>query len=257
MNKQPVYYMQTDQRWKSVPYRVKGESSTIGSAGCGPTCTAMLISTLTGKTVTPVDTCAWSIANGYKAKNQGTYYSYFKPQFSAYGIDCKQLNTSSTYGNPKSTTHDKALSLLQQGYYLIALMGKGLWTSSGHFIVVWWQGGKLHINDPASKKDSRIIADIDTFRSQVKYYWQIDARKYNNGDDEELTQEQFNKMADKYFENKKTIAPGSWSKESREWAEKTGLITSDANGNSMYKSFITREEVSVVLHRFFKLLKGE
>ena len=37
MNKRPVSYLQTDPRWAKKPYRVPGESSTIGDSGCGPT----------------------------------------------------------------------------------------------------------------------------------------------------------------------------------------------------------------------------
>ena len=37
MNKRPVSYLQTDSRWAKKPYRVPGESSTIGDSGCGPT----------------------------------------------------------------------------------------------------------------------------------------------------------------------------------------------------------------------------
>lgn len=66
MNKKPVSYLQTDKRWKNEPYRVKGENSTIGSSGCGPTAAAMLIETITGKTYTPVDACKWSIDHGYE-----------------------------------------------------------------------------------------------------------------------------------------------------------------------------------------------
>ena len=43
MSFKPVSYMQTDTRWKKKSYAVKGENSTIGSAGCGPTCAAMVI----------------------------------------------------------------------------------------------------------------------------------------------------------------------------------------------------------------------
>ena len=179
MNKQPVYYMQTDSRWRNKPYRVSGENTTIGDSGCGPTCAAMLIETLTGKTFTPLDACNWAMKKGYKALNQGTYYSYFVPQFKAFGIECVRLNTANVYGKPTAAVHDQALSLLKQGYYLIACMGKGRWTSSGHYIVVWWQDGKVRINDPNSTKDARINGDIQTFRSQVKYYWAIDARKHN------------------------------------------------------------------------------
>ena len=179
MNKQPVYYMQTDSRWRNKPYRVSGENTTIGDSGCGPSCAAMLIETLTGKTFTPLEACDWAMKKGYKALNQGTYYSYFVPQFKAFGIECIRLNTANMYGNSKAAVHDQALDLLKQGYYLIACMGKGRWTSSGHYIVVWWQDGKVRINDPNSTKDTRINGDIQTFRSQVKYYWAIDARKHN------------------------------------------------------------------------------
>ena len=179
MNKQPVYYMQTDSRWRNKPYRVNGENTTIGDSGCGPSCAAMLIETLTGKTFTPLDACNWAMKKGYKALNQGTYYSYFVPQFKAFGIECLRLNTANVYGKPTAAVHDQAFSLLKQGYYLIACMGKGRWTSSGHYIVVWWQDGKVRINDPNSTKDTRINGDIHTFRSQVKYFWAIDARKHN------------------------------------------------------------------------------
>lgn len=181
MNKQPVSYLQTDPRWKNTPYRVKGENATIGGSGCGPTAAAMLIETITGKTFTPKDACAWALAHGYKALNAGTYYAYFAPQFAAHGIECQQMNWVNTYGKPNSDNHKKAFDLLKQGYYLIALMGKGLWTGSGHFVVVWWEDGKVHINDPASTKPARLTGDLTTFKSQVKYYWWIDARKYNEG----------------------------------------------------------------------------
>lgn len=182
MNKRPVSYLQTDARWKNKDYSApSGESKkrTIGSSGCGPTCAAMLISTLTGKTFTPADACAWSLKNGYKAPNQGTYYSYFVPQFKAFGIGCQQLNWSNLYGKPGDPTHKKAFDLLKKGYYLIACMGKGLWTTSGHFIVVWWEDGKVRILDPNSTRADKLNGNLSTFKSQVKYYWAIDARKHN------------------------------------------------------------------------------
>lgn len=181
MNKQPVSYLQTDPRWKNKDYSAKGESTTIGASGCGPTAAAMLIETITGKTFTPVDACKWSLEHGYKAVKQGTYYAYFAPQFAAHGIKCYQLSWTNTYHNPKSPIHDQAFKLLKQGYYLIALMKKGLWTSSGHFVVVWWEDGWVRINDPASKAALRLNGDLNTFRNEAAYYWVIDARSYNNG----------------------------------------------------------------------------
>ena len=179
MNKKPVSYLQTDPRWKSKPYRVKGESATIGGSGCGPTAAAMIIETMTGKKYTPEDACNWSMAHGYKALGNGTYYGYFKPQFAEFGIDCDMLNWTKTYGKPDHANHKKVFEMLKQGYYFIALMGPGLWTTGGHFVVLWWEDGKVRINDPASTKDARLNGDLKTFKSQVSYYWWIDARKFN------------------------------------------------------------------------------
>lgn len=180
MNKKPVSYLQYDARWKTKPYRVTGETATIGGSGCGPSSAAMLIESITGKTYTPEDACKWSKDHGYKALKAGTYFGYFKPQFAAFDIKCDMLNWTNTYGKPDHENHKKVEEMLKQGYYFIALMGKGLWTSGGHYIVVWWQDDKVRINDPASMKDARLNGDIKTFRSQCSYYWWVDAREFNN-----------------------------------------------------------------------------
>ena len=169
MNKQPVSYLQTDTRWKSAPYRVSGESSTVGSAGCGPSCAAMVIATLKDTSVTPKTCCDWSMSHGYKALNNGTYYAYFVPQMEAYGIKCRQLTGG----------YNEAVKLLKDGYYVIALMGKGLWTSGGHFVLAWWADSKIRINDPASTNTARLNGDPTLFKQQAKYFWAIDAREYN------------------------------------------------------------------------------
>lgn len=183
MNKQPVSYLQTDPRWKNLPYAVKGENSTIGGSGCGPTSAAMLIETLTGKTFTPKDACDWAMKHGYKALNQGTYYSYFVPQFAYFGLHCYQLTPTKIYHQPDDSAHNKALNLLKEGHYLIVLMKKGLWTSGGHFIVAWWADDKVHINDPASTKQERVLGDLRTFKNEAALYWAIDAREYNRKED--------------------------------------------------------------------------
>ena len=180
MNRKPISYLQTDPKWAKKPYRVKGETSTIGDSGCGPTAAAMLLSTLTGKTITPVDTCAWSVAHGYKALGNGTYYAYFAPQFAAYGIKCWQLNWVNAYHNPKATSFDETVKYLKQGYYAIALMKKGTWTGGGHFVVLWWADDKVRINDPSSTRENRVNGNMATFKNEAAYFWIVDAREYNN-----------------------------------------------------------------------------
>lgn len=197
-NKQPVYYLQTDSRWKNTDYSAPGEKTTIGKAGCGPTSASMLIETLTGKTYTPVNACSWSLIHGYKAVGQGTYYSYFVPQFKEFGIKCERVNLNNLYGNSKSTVHDDVKKLLQDGYYIIACMGPGVWTSGGHFIVVWDWDDKVRINDSASTKTERQNGDPEKFKSQVKYYWAIDARDYNGKGEEVVTYDEWKAFMDRY-----------------------------------------------------------
>lgn len=70
----PVDYKQTDVRWKNKDYSAKGESTTIGKSGCGPSSMAMVLATLADKTVTPETECAWALKNGFKCPHSGTYY---------------------------------------------------------------------------------------------------------------------------------------------------------------------------------------
>ena len=263
MNTRPVSYLQTDPRWKNKPYRVPGENSTIGDSGCGPTAAAMLIETITGKTYTPEDACAWSIAHGYKALRQGTYYAYFTPQFAEFGIDCQMLNWTNTYGKPDHPNHGKVVEKLKEGYYAIALMNKGLWTSSGHFVVLWWQDGKVRINDPASTRAARVNGDIRTFRSQAKYYWLIDARAHNREEDDDMDQSKFNEMFKEamraYRKELQDNDCGAWSEAARQWAIENGIIAGggigpDGQPNYMWADTLTREQAVMLLYRFAQFM---
>ena len=245
MNKRPVSYLQTDKRWKDLPYQVPGETATIGGSGCGPTAAAMLIETLTGKTFTPVDACKWSVEHGYKAKGQGTYYGYFAPQFEAFGIKCWQLSWTNVYHNPASKVHDQALEYLKQGYYLIALMKKGTWTSGGHFIVVWWADGKIRINDPASTMDSRVNGDINTFRNEAAYYWVVDARAYNQEDDI-VSYDKFKEYMDQYRQELGAAAPAPWAAPYISKCIDAGIMSEINGAIDRPGDFLTRQEAAVM-----------
>lgn len=179
--RKPVVYFQNDGRWKNMSYSAKGENTTIGRAGCGITCMAMVIASLADKNVTPIDTCKWSLEHGYKALHQGTYYTYFVPQGKVYGIKITRLNTSNIY---KSTTksaegiRNKAIEELKVGNWIIACMGKGTWTSSGHYVLCYGVNGNvIYINDPASTKPNRVNGNLNTWKEEVKYLWKVEVIK--------------------------------------------------------------------------------
>lgn len=50
---------------------------------------------------------------------------------------------------------------------------------------------------------------------------------------------------------------GSWSAEARQWAIETGLIAGYGPENFGWQDKVTREQLAVILHRLYKMLKGE
>lgn len=171
----PIDYKQNDTRWGSNTYAVDGESSTIKSAGCGPTAMADVLAAIVSPYIDPVTCASWARQHGYKYYNSGTGYGYPAAQGLAYGVNVRKINSTNIYGNAKANAHTEALQALINGNWLIALMGIGLWTSSGHYIVAYgYQDGKVYINDPASIKTIRACNTWTLFCSQVKYYWIVE-----------------------------------------------------------------------------------
>lgn len=176
MNKKPISYLQTDPIWRSLPYRVKGEYSTIGTAGCGPTAMAMVLATWVDPKITPKTECDWALAHGFKAKNQGTYYGYFAKRAQTLGLKCEQMNwTNLTTSKKTDNIHAQAKAQVDKGNLVIACMGPGNWTKSGHYVLVWKiEGDTIYINDPASTLSRRTQGSYSLFKQQVKYYWYVE-----------------------------------------------------------------------------------
>ena len=186
----PILYLQSDKKWANNDYSAKGEKTTIKAEGCGIACSAMVIATFADGSVTPADTARWSLENGFKAKGQGTYYAYFKPQFAEYGLKCHMVNSKNCYHDPKAKCHKEAINAIDNGDIVIACMGKGNWTTSGHYIV-WYgmEGNNVLINDPWSVKKQQTNASYDLFRNEVKYYWIISVPDKYKEDGEVVTED--------------------------------------------------------------------
>lgn len=183
MNRKPRYFAQTDPRWAALRYPTSAGSISIGGGGCGPTCCAMLISTLLGREVLPPETMEWATGAGWVRCGDGVVSGeYFPAQFKQYGLSCEVLNEWSRYS---------IWAMLREGYYLIASMGPGLWTRGGHFVVVWWMDGKVRILDPGSTADVRTNGDPALFWGQVRNFYRVDARDYNREDDLNMTKQEF------------------------------------------------------------------
>ncbi|MEQ2822440.1 hypothetical protein AAAV73_07560 [Hominicoprocola fusiformis] len=72
-----------------------------------------------------------------------------------------------------------------------------------------------------------------------------------------MTQQQFDAMMENYLKRLAQQTPAGWSAEARAWAEKNGLIAGDEAGNKRYRSFLTREQMAVLMQRYDAMQHGK
>lgn len=152
---QVVYYNQLDERWKDEPY---GQDK-IGTHGCGPTSMSIVVSTFTGTNVDPIEMAEWSYENGYYCPGGGSYHSLIPKAAEHWGLFVDM-----------SLEGEDVADALAEGKLVVALMSKGHFTKSGHFIVL--RGitpeGRVLVADPASLKRSNQEWDLSLILNEAK-----------------------------------------------------------------------------------------
>lgn len=152
--RQVVYFNQLDERWADKPYGL----DKIGTHACGPTSMSIVVSTLAGVQVDPVEMSQWSYENGYYCPGGGSYHSLIPKAAEHWGLSV-DLNLKP----------EDVADALAEGKLVVAIMSKGHFTSSGHFIVL--RGitpeGKVLVADPASLKRSNQEWDISIILSEA------------------------------------------------------------------------------------------
>ena len=160
-------FKQTDAKWKNVYY----SGGTISGQGCGPTSIADIVVDLAPK-IKPKDTAKWMEANGCSCHGSGTYYSGIVKALKHYGYtDAEQLNYTSLYGKTNAAVVTDFLRKIKSGKYVgIACMGKSIWTTSGHYIVVYKvTSDYIHIYDPYNKTTACEKTTRKNWEKYVKY----------------------------------------------------------------------------------------
>jgi hypothetical protein len=129
-------YSQYDPKWKDKPYA----SSTVGESGCGPSAMAMIITALTGTSVTPDVTAAYAGSIGMYVPGAG----------SSWDIAPRLAQRWQLKAEPIGANLAKITAALGQGK-LVITSGKGAkpFTSGGHYIVIRGitPDGKFKIGD--------------------------------------------------------------------------------------------------------------
>ena len=153
---QVIYFNQLDERYASKPYG----TDHIGGYGCGPTAMSIVVSSLTGSIVDPVEMSAWAYENGYWCSKSGSYHSLISGAAQAWDLPV----TGCTTAEPQ-----RIVDALSQGKLVVALMGKGHFTSSGHFMVLRGvtSDGKILVADPASYTRSEKEWDLSIILNEA------------------------------------------------------------------------------------------
>lgn len=179
-----TYYSQIDSRWKNKLYTSTGNSSqTMGSSACGPTCSAMVVSSIKG-TILPTTMADLYVQYGFRSANNGTYWSAFRWTADVFDIGYKEIYKL-----------NDVCDLLEQNYMIISACGNGLFTTGGHFILIYGyedtngsgqcdSGDRLKIYDPylysgkfnlstrrgkATVEGNTVYVEKETFRAYANY----------------------------------------------------------------------------------------
>jgi hypothetical protein len=141
-----VYYSQVDPKWAKFPYAYAPGcgSRTISSSGCGPTSTAMVLSTLLGKAITPPDVVQ-KYGPRFQMSDCGSSWGMFKAAAQDNGLKYSELGQNM----------DKVIEALRGGALILA-GGQGAkpFSSGGHIIVLKGldANGNIIVANPGSLK---------------------------------------------------------------------------------------------------------
>ncbi len=139
-------YSQYDPAWADKPYG----DTTISAAGCGPSAIAMIITTLTGQSVTPDMTASYADQQNLYVPGAGSSWGIGKVLAEHWGLKAAPVGADKA-----------AISAALQSGALVIVSGRGAlpFTPEGHFIAIravksdgnWLIGDSGH-NDTSTKE---------------------------------------------------------------------------------------------------------
>ena len=154
-------FLQWDAMWGYEKYG----SGFIGQTGCGPTCLAMVGYYLTGEErFNPREMAVFSAKNGYYASGYGSSWTLISEGAEKLGLIATEL----------PLVKKKMVDAVEAGNPVILALGKGDFTSSGHYIVLTdWVDGAFRVNDPNSPIRSEKLWTYEELESQIRNIWAI------------------------------------------------------------------------------------
>ena len=154
-------FMQCDKRWGYINYG----NDVAGITACGPVCLSMCAYYLTGdESYSPDKMIKFAIDEGYCVYGNGTSWELFSKGAVDLGFDVTEIGLDK----------DRVINNLEVGNPIVAIMGEGDFTTSGHFIVFsGTENGLIKINDPNSYQRSELLWEFDDIKDQIRNLWVI------------------------------------------------------------------------------------
>lgn len=151
--------MQWDERWGYEKYG----SGMIAMTGCGPTCLSMVTIYLKHDTsFSPKAAAEFSTSHGYSIPGNGTAWTLMSEGGVTLGMNVKELPLD----------ENRIMKNLEAGNPIICIMGPGDFTDGGHYIVmVGYKDGKIMVNDPNSRANSKKLWKYDDIKDQIRNLW--------------------------------------------------------------------------------------
>ncbi len=152
------YLTQWDSRWGYCRY----SGGLVGYTGCGPTCLSMVLMGLTGDgTKTPAYVADFATRYGYSVEGNGTSWTLFSDGAKQLGLTVKEI----------PLWEDDMRYELNSGRPIICIMGKGHFTETGHFIVLYGcddQGFEVY--DPYRPSNCKVWS-YDEIEGEIRNIW--------------------------------------------------------------------------------------
>lgn len=154
-------FLQWDPMWGYEKYG----SSYLAVTGCGPTCLAMAGFYLTGeKSMNPLDVAEFAERNGYYARGYGSSWTLISEGAEKLGLTAREL----------PLVKKKMVDALEAGNPVILALGKGDFTTTGHYIVLTGvEEEGFRVNDPNSRERSEQLWTYEQLEKQIRNIWAI------------------------------------------------------------------------------------
>ena len=154
-------FLQWDPMWGYESYG----SGYLAATGCGPTCLAMAGYYLTGdENMNPKALAEFAEQNGYYARGYGSSWTLISEGTGKLGLTVKEL----------PLVKKKIVDALEEGSPVILALGKGDFTTTGHYILLTGvEEGGFRVNDPNSRERSGRLWTYEQLENQIRNIWAI------------------------------------------------------------------------------------